>query len=65
MDFLADILFTVLAHRIGVLILKALTGGRFKGERGFAWGWAVALGSLMLLAPFAAFIAWKIHASAG
>ena len=65
MDFLSDILFNVLAHRIGVFILKALTGGRFKGESGFAWGWAVVLGSLVLLAPFAAFIAWRIHASTG
>ncbi|WP_375739689.1 hypothetical protein [Pseudomonas boanensis] len=55
----------MLAHRIGVLILKALSGGRFKGDCGHAWGWAVALGNLLLLAPFVALIAWKIHHGIG
>ena len=59
MDFILD----VVAHRIGVYVLSLLSGGRFKGESGFAWGWAVALGGLILLSPFAASIAWLIYTS--
>ncbi|QTD35879.1 hypothetical protein [Pseudomonas fluorescens] len=57
MDYILDILLNRLAHRIGVYVLGLLSGGRFKGESGFAWGWAVAVGGLVLLAPFVAFIA--------
>lgn len=32
MDFLTDILFTVPAHRIGVFILKALTGAASRAK---------------------------------
>jgi len=63
MDFFFDILINLLAHRVGVYVLRLLSGGRFKGESGFAWGWALAVGGLVLLAPFAAFIAWLIHIS--
>lgn len=48
MDFILD----VVAHRIGVYVLDLLSSGRFKGENGFAKGWAVAAGSLTLLSPF-------------
>lgn len=34
MDFIIDLI----AHRIGVFVLSLLSGGRFKGESGFAWG---------------------------
>jgi hypothetical protein len=60
LDEMLDAFFNVLAHRIGVRILKALSGGRFKGERGFAWGWALVVGGVALLAPFVAVIAWLI-----
>lgn len=63
MEFILDIVINLLAHRIGVYVLGLLSGGRFKGESGFAWGWAVAVGGLVLFAPFApfaAFIAWLI-----
>ncbi|KQV17715.1 hypothetical protein ASC74_23140 [Pseudomonas sp. Root329] len=63
MDFISDVVINLLAHRIGVYVLGLLSGGRFKGERGFAWGWAVAVGGLILLSPFATFIAWFIHTS--
>jgi len=59
MDFILD----VVAHRIGVYVLDLLSGGHFKGESGFAWGWAVAVGGLILLSPFASFIAWLIYTS--
>ncbi len=59
MDFILDLV----AHRIGVYVLGLLSGGRFKGESGFAWGWAVAVGGLILLSPFAAFITWLIYTS--
>ncbi|MGF6455994.1 hypothetical protein [Pseudomonas frederiksbergensis] len=61
MEFISDIVINLLAHRIGVYVLGLLTGGRFKGESGFAWGWAVAVGGLVLFAPFAAFIVWLIY----
>ena len=59
MDFILDLI----AHRIGVFVLILLSGGRFKGESGFAWGWAVAVGGVILFAPFVAFIALLIHYS--
>lgn len=64
MEFLSDVVINLLAHRIGVYVLSSLSGGRFKGESGFAWGWAVVVGGLVLLAPFAIFIAWLIHTRA-
>jgi hypothetical protein len=63
MDFILDTLFNLLAHRIGVYVLRLLSGGRFKGESGFAWGWALAVGGLVLLAPIAALIAWALYIS--
>ncbi|MGF6209441.1 hypothetical protein D3C87_497450 [compost metagenome] len=59
MDFIIDLI----AHRIGVFVLGLLSGGRFKGESGFAWGWAVVVGGLILLSPFAAFITLLIYTS--
>lgn len=61
MDFIADFLINELAHRVGVCVLRLLSGGRFKGESGFAWGWAVAVGGLVLFAPVVAFIDWLIY----
>ncbi len=63
MDFIFDFLINVLAHRIGVCVLGALSGGSFKGESGYAWGWAVVVGCLVLLMPIAAIIGWLIFAS--
>jgi hypothetical protein len=63
MDFILDVVLNQLAHRIGVYVLRLLSGGRFKGESGFAWGWALAVGSLLLLAPFAALLAWALYIS--
>ena len=65
MDYILDILLNRLAHRIGVCVLGLLSGGRFKGERGFAWGWAVAVGGLVLIALFVAFIALLILSRSG
>ncbi|MDD1139664.1 hypothetical protein M5G22_19060 [Pseudomonas sp. TNT2022 ID233] len=65
MDYILDILLNRLAHRIGVYVLGLLSGGRFKGESGFAWGWAVAVGGLVLFAPFLAFIALLIQSRSG
>lgn len=62
MDFISDFLFNLLAHRVGIYVLGLFCGSRFKGESGFAWGWAVAVGGLVLLAPFVAFIALLIYA---
>ncbi|OJT48410.1 hypothetical protein [Pseudomonas moraviensis] len=59
MEFIIDLL----AHRIGVFVLELPSGGRFKGENGFVWGWAVVVGGLILVAPFAAFIALLIYMS--
>ncbi|MEE5056580.1 hypothetical protein V2J84_23155 [Pseudomonas alliivorans] len=56
LDGIFDAFFNLLAHSIGVRILKALSGGRFRGERGFAWGWALVVGSVALIAPLVAFI---------
>lgn len=42
-------------------MLGLLTGGRFKAESGSAWDWAVAVGGLVLFAPFVIFmvvLAW-------
>ncbi|PMY41530.1 hypothetical protein C1Y35_07685 [Pseudomonas sp. GW456-L14] len=55
--------FRLVAHRIGVYVLGLLSNGRFRGESGFAWGWAVAVGGLILLSPLAAFIIWLIYIS--
>ncbi|MCU0070217.1 hypothetical protein N8H71_01370 [Pseudomonas koreensis] len=65
MDYILDILLNRLAHRIGVYVLGLLSSGRFKGESGFAWGWAVAVGGVVLLAPFVAFIALLIQFRSG
>jgi hypothetical protein len=65
MNYILDILLNRLAHRIGVYVLGLLSGGRFKGESGFAWGWAVAVGGLVLIAPFVAFIALLILSRSG
>lgn len=54
MDFILDFV----AHRIGVYVLGLLSGGRFKGESGFAWGRAVGVGGLILLSPF---VAWLFY----
>ena len=62
MDFIFDFLINVLAHRIGVGVLGVLTGGSFKGESGYAWGGAVVVGSLVILTPIAAIIAWLVFA---
>jgi hypothetical protein len=63
MDFIADTLINLFAHRIGVFVLGLPSGGRFKGESGFAWGCAVAVGGLVMLAPFVTFIVWLIFAN--
>ena len=60
MDFTSDVVINLLAHRIGSRVLTFLSGGRFKGERGYAWGFAIALGGLVLVAPLVAFITWSI-----
>jgi len=57
MDFIIDLI----AHRIGFFALGLLSGGRFKGESGFAWGCAVVVGGLILLSPFAASITLLIY----
>lgn len=58
-----DFIFDLIAHRVGAYVLSFLSGGRFKGESGFSWGWAVVVGGLILLSPFAAFIALLIYTS--
>jgi len=45
MGFLEDFILNHLAHRIGVRVLRFLSGGRFRGDSGFAWGWSVVVGS--------------------
>jgi hypothetical protein len=65
MYFIFDILINMWAHRIGVYVLGLLSGGRFKGENGFAWGWAVAAGGLVMFAPFVIFIALLIYTRRG
>jgi hypothetical protein len=64
MDFIDDFVLIYLAHRVGARLLGFLSGGRFSGESGFAWGWAVVVGSLVLSAPFVTLIAWLIDDSA-
>lgn len=59
MDFILD----VIAHRLGAYVLGLLSGGRLKGESGFAWGWAVVVGGLILFSPFVALIAWLVSTS--
>ncbi|MDD1002135.1 hypothetical protein [Pseudomonas sp. TNT2022 ID642] len=59
MDFVTDLI----AHRIGAFVLGLLSGGHFKGESGFAWGWAVVVNGLILLSPFVASIAVLIYSS--
>ncbi len=59
MDFILDIL----AHRIGVYVLSLLSGGRFKGVSGFAWGCAVAVGGLIMLGSIAALITALIYSN--
>jgi len=61
MDFISDVVINLLAHRIGRRVLAFLSNGRFKGERGLAWGFAVAVGGLVLLAPIVALFAWFIR----
>ncbi len=61
MDFISDVVINLLAHRIGSRVLAFLSGGRFKGERGYAWGFAMAVGGLVLVAPLVAFITWIIR----
>lgn len=63
MDFILDAVINRVAHRMGVFALSLLTGGRFKGERGSAWGLALAVGSMIVLAPFAATVVWFIYHS--
>jgi len=58
-----DFVINLIAHRIGVFVLGLLSGGRFKGESGFAWGWAVVVGGLILLSLFVAVIAVLIYSS--
>ena len=65
MDHIFDYVFNVASHRIGVRVLSFLTGGQFKGDSGYAWGCAVLLGSLVMIVPFAAFIAWLIYTNGG
>jgi hypothetical protein len=52
MDFIFNILINRLAHRVGVHVLRLPSGGRFKGESGYAWRWALVVGGLLLFAPF-------------
>ncbi len=61
MDFIKDVVINLLFHRVGVRARGFLSGGRFKEERSFAWGVAVAIAGLVLLALFASLITWIIH----
>jgi len=61
MDFIMDFLFNLLAYKVGVFVLRLLSGGRFKGESGFAWGWALVVGGLVLYAPVVITIALLIY----
>lgn len=58
MDVILGMLIDGLAHRIGVCILQLMSGGRFKGDTGHAWGWALVVGSSVMLVPFVGFIGW-------
>ncbi|WP_273806373.1 MULTISPECIES: hypothetical protein [unclassified Pseudomonas] len=64
MDVIFGMLIDCLAHRIGVRLLRLMSGGRFKGETGYAWGWAVVVGSLVMMAPFVSLISWLIYINA-
>lgn len=64
MDVILGMLIDGLAHRIGVCLLRLMSGGRFKGNTGYAWGWAVVVGSSVMLAPFVGFISWLIYTNA-
>ena len=59
-----DFMLDWLAHSIGCYVLRLFSGGRFNGERGFAWGLAAAVGGLVLFSPFVAFLAWLIYRNA-
>ncbi|WP_248739450.1 hypothetical protein [Pseudomonas sp. MWU12-2029] len=61
MDFIMDFLFNLLAYKVGVFVLRLLSGGRFKGESGFAWGWALVVGGLVLYTPIVTTIALLIY----
>lgn len=65
MDVIFDFVVNVVCHRIGVGVLKLLSGGQFEGESGYAFGFALMVGGLVLLAPFAALITWLIWANTG
>lgn len=64
MDVIFGMLIDYLAHRIGVRLLQLISGGRFKGETGYAWGWAVIVGSFVMMAPFVSLISWLIYINA-
>lgn len=61
MDVIFGMLIDYLAHRIGVRLLRLMSGGRFKGETGYAWGWAVIVGSFVMMPPFVCLISWLIY----
>ncbi len=61
MDFIMDLLFNLLVYKVGVFVLRLLSGGRFKGESGFAWGWALVVGGLVLYTPIVITIALLIY----
>lgn len=63
-DVILGMLIDCLAHRIGVCLLRPMSGGRFKGDTGYAWGWAVVVGSSVMLAPFVGFFGWLIYMNA-
>ncbi|MBL4832741.1 MAG: hypothetical protein JKY26_02110 [Pseudomonas sp.] len=65
MDVIFDFVVNVVGHRIGVGVLRLFCGHQFKGESGYAFGFAVLVGGIVLLAPFAAFITWLIYANQG
>lgn len=64
MDVIFGMLIDCLAHRIGVRLLRLMSGDRFKGETGYGWGWAVVVGSLVMMAPFVSLISWLIYINA-
>ena len=65
MDSVFDLLIHVLAYRVGVRVLRFLSGGRFKGASGYAWGCALLAGSAVLLAPSVVVIGWLVFKRAG
>ncbi len=65
MDHIFDFILDVAAHGIGVRVLSFLTRGQFKGDSGYASGCAVLLGTVVVIVPFAAFIAWLIYTNGG